>query len=467
MSVQDLRKKMKASPVAALESQDQQLEKAMGTSRDRGDVLKIENGRNVFRIYPPHEEIDPVSKKPCTFAEEKVVTYLPAMVKDYDSDGKVKKDSNGNDLMKLGRKPVFNAKIHGRSSKDAVEEFIRIALENAKLLFPDNEDERKKFLLPIYGQYSKDPAARINGITYNAGWAVYADKIVGDTKTFGKLEFGKAVKQGLNSVAAIEGGDDPMGTDPFTDIDEGRAVIVLFDNKATQASDYYKVAIDPSTETVNVNGRDLKVQKTYPLSDKQIEDFYKHDSLAKIYRNVFTRKDLELQIEGLRRVEEQSKTTQGGKYELGVFDSDEFQNILEQLCEIYPAVSEDDSENTTQEEQDAPMSAETPAVEEKEEEVETTTTTSPKGKLLPGEDEFDLMERDELKAYAKDNNTGVLVRPAAVMPDEMLREALRTWKNSQGGVEEVKAEVTSAATESTERPMTAKERLDALKAAKS
>lgn len=416
MAIADLRNKLKASPVAVLEANDQALDKAMGRDYGNSDYHKVVPGRNVFRIYPPHESVDPVSKRPCTFAEAKVVTFLPAMVVDRDSSGKEQKDDTGKVKMKLGRKPVFNCTIHGKLdptghplSKDAVDEFIRLCQDKAKALYPDDEEKRKKYLEPIYGLYSKDPNKKVDGITYNATWVCYADKVSGESSKFALLELKKAVKNRLNVISAIESGDDPLGTDPFTDIDEGRAVVIVYNDKAEQASDYYQTEIDSSTTQEELpDGRKVKIQKVFPLTDAQIEAFYsdKIIPLAKMFRNAFTRKDLDLQLWGLREIDK--------KYELGIFETDEFQTIAETIAALYP--KEEENEETSEE------TAQEPA---------QTTSSKPIAKeAKKDQDDYDLMDREELKEFSKDNNTGILIKPESVMSTDALRDRLREWEAS-------------------------------------
>lgn len=461
MSIQDLRKKLKPTPVAAMEEQDQQLDKTLGRGNrnNTSDYHKIDNGKNVFRIYPPHDSIDEKTGKPNPFAEPKVVTYIPAMVPERDADGKEIKE-NGKTKLKLSAKPVFNAKIHGKTDawgnsvgKDAIEEFIRLTLEKAKVLYPDSEEERKKFCLPIFGQYSKDSSKRVNGIIYQQTWIAYADKIEGEKITFGRLELKKAVKNRLNKIAAIESDNEPLGTDPFTDLDEGRAIVIIYNKDAEKPEDYYTTEIDNSTIDEVVNGRKVKIQKAFPVTDEQLEKFAKVDSLTKIYRNAFTRKDLDIQITGLKMLDD--------KYKLGVFDTDEFQAILEELVELYP-VEESTDEKT----------------EKVQEESEVMTAEKSKDDLPwkddgTDKDDFDYMNREELKAYIKENSIPIVVRPAALMPDDSIRVAIREYEAAKSvGVEEPQQDSLSThlgsqphelETTTKTKPLTAKERLEALK----
>ena len=474
MSIQDLRKKLKPVPVASLEEQDRQLDQTMGRNSG-GDTkqLKIDVGRNVFRFFPPHEPLD-VNGKPNPFAEPKVIVYLPAYVAERDEQGKEIVEG-GKTKMKLSVKPVFNAKVHGKKdklgnslTKDLVEEFIRLANEKAKTLA--TEDEKKKFLLPIYGNYSKDKTKNINGITYRQSWEIWALKMNGQQGVFGKLEIGKAVKNALNKIAAVESANEPLGTDPFTDLESGRAVVIVYNNQADKPEDYYTTMIDNSTEDVELEGgRKARMLKVYPITDEQLLEFSNETSLEKMFRNVFKRRDLDLQLTGLKMLDDKNK--------MGIFETDEFQAIAEELSLQYPPDATDESTTEEPSTDNDVMTSQTPANNTTASTTVQTTTDLPFENEAHEPDEFDVMTRDELKEFNKDNGCGVIIKPASIMSDNDIRERLRSWTKSQSVVvdtttmpesftkhlgentasEEVVTETTTV------RPLTPKERLEALK----
>jgi len=478
MAIEDLRKKLKPVSVAVMEGQDKKLNDTLGIKEYSGrDGHKIEDGRNLFRIYPPHEPVDE-NGIANPFAEPKVITYLPAMVADKDKDGNFLKDGDKVRL-KLGVKPVFNSKVHGKLdskrnplTKDLVEEFIRIANEKAKTL--TSKEEKERFLLPIYGAYSPDPKLRVNGIVYQPKWEVYADKIKGDqsigyTSVFKPLEIGKAVKNRMNVISAMESANEPLGTDPYTDLDEGRAVVIVYKKDATDPKDYYTTEIDTATVEVEVmGGKKGKILRTFPITDDQLEVFAKAKPLTEVYRNVFKRSDLDTQLTGLKMLDE--------KYKMGIVETEEFQAIAEELMEQYPAEVKK-GEETSQESSsdDEPMTTSTTTLP-----VTTKTTTVGVRTDLPfdeDKDEFSDYTRDDLKEYNKDNNCGILVKPASQYTDEQFREDLRTWVRSQNvkaNTETTIPEVDSATKHlgpetdklnevETKAPLSAKEKLELLK----
>lgn len=438
MGIEDLRKRLKPVPVSTLVSDDAELDKVLGREKNSNDdLIKIRDGMNIFRLYPPHEPIDKFGKVN-PFAEPLVVTYVPAYVNEKDDRGNFIKDANGAIKKKLSRKPVFNAVIHGKrtvtgqpATKDLVEEFIKIAVKNSQTMFEaKDEEKRKKYLEPIYGVYSPDPNKRVEGIMYSTKWTIYVDLIEGGVPTrFGRIEIGKSVKNDINSISAIESNDEPMGTDPFTDLDEGRCLKILYNSKATQAADYYTVSIDSTTEMMELSsGKKVPVLRTIPITDERLEIFAKAKPLSEIYRNVFSRRDFDIQLTGLKMLD--------SKYELCVFDTPEFQAIAEDIVKHYPideakeekeVVDESKLEGTTSEHepldpQDSLISGKTLGSVVEKKELSSTQ------QRVEETDMFSSMTRDELKEYSIEAMTGILLKPTSVMSDDDLRNELRVWR---------------------------------------
>ena len=187
---------------------------------NRAGYLTIENGENKFRIYPPHP-----NEKNNPFIQAKQIWWMPHMWEERDEDNKPVKDKKGNPVLKKGTKRIFDARIHSLVGRDIVSEYITF-LENT---FKDKglkEEEVAEKMLPVFGSYQK----KVNGIVGKPGWVIYCDKYdKNGNKTFGRLEMGKAVKQRLNDLISRENADEPIGTvsvNPFTDIEDGRLLIV-------------------------------------------------------------------------------------------------------------------------------------------------------------------------------------------------------------------------------------------------
>lgn len=389
------RSKFKSSSVAQLTQDDKDLNKNLGKKeRISSNGHELDEGSNLLRLYPVHPDAVEADAN-ASWVVPFVQTFLPAIVQEKDKQGVVIKDNKGNPKTKESVKPVYNAVIHAKGvTKDIVTEYIKLAGDWAKKNLK-SEDDRKAFLEPIYGNYGK----KINGITYPSKWVVYADKYPnanGDaTPSFDRFFFKKSVKERLNVISQMETKGDPLGTDPFTDTEEGRA-IEIFVNPDGDAKNYYTTELDSTTTTERLSsGKMVKVAKQYPLSDAQLEKFMGEKSLQELYSDCAGRKNFEAQLAGLELFD--------SKNQMGIFELPEWDKIVIEIDGFYPEEGEAETKNTDADED---------IVEEDEEEEDNT-------------DEFDLLNRQELQAYAKREKTGILVKPS--ISDSQLRDLLRTW----------------------------------------
>lgn len=426
------RSKFKTTVVATIVEQDKELASTLG--RDGGayqKYIKFEDGDNLLRIYPAHPEEDGGGD---AFAEPKVTVFLPMMVPERDANGQIIME-NGHPKLKESVKSVYNSRIHANTPKDLVEEYVRMSTERLTedLKICQIASEKSKIndkLNRLRGNY----AMKIQGLNYKSAWVMYVDRIVGQSKTFGPIEIGVAVKEGINTVAASsDSGTNPLATDPFTDLDNGRAVLVKYNKSATKPQDYYKVSLDNALIPTIIAGQPYELPRKFPLTDDQLEQFMKVTPLAKCFKNCFTRKDFELQFEGLSFFD--------NKYSIGLFQDAEFINVCEEIDAYYPEeeeTQEGDAEQSTTQATAAPIVAEAaaPVMEES------------------NQDAFDFMDRKELADWHKANQTGILIKPT--MTDDNIRNLARQFQidveaiASVAPVEEVAETVEEVATETIE-----------------
>lgn len=380
------RSKFKSTSVAAAKQRDQELDSSMGKEGNKNaDYLKITPGEHHYRICPPHPEDGGE-----LYAVPKAVHWLPCEVPKKDTKGNFIKDKNDKLELTIANRPLFNAKIHGGKSKDIIEEYIAFAEKVAKETYPGDESKQKEFLEPIKGGYESD----YDGIMMRQSWVMYVFELTNNAKIFGRLDIGKAIKNRLNTIAATESSSDPLGTDPFTDIEDGRAISVIYNNKATKPQDYYATELYAPL----VKGGGGKVT-LYPLSDDDLMKLTSFPSLKKLFVNTYDRKTFDTALKGLKFFDDE--------HELGIFAYDEFLDIADKLSSEFP-------ENDSSEEN------------EKEE----------------SGDAFDKMDRDELKDYSRENKLGIIANKQ--MTDDMLRDLIReslSNKNPEVVQEKVKEEV--------------------------
>lgn len=398
------RSKFKASIVTKTIEQDKEASKITGKAgRERAGLLELEVGRNRLRIYPAHPD-----NEDAVYAETLSTVYLPAMV--------VEKDDKGNEIFEKGRpkmkrimKQVFNSKLHGTNiEKDLVEEYIRMGKEVAADM--QDKGERQKYLDKLYGKYNENPALRLSGCNYQNRAVMYADKLnaQGQPEKFGRLELKTTIKQQMNDIAALEANDDPLGVDPFSDPESGLPIIITVRKPAAgeklKPADYYKVTLDKDFD---------KAKKTlieHPISDERLEAFLKYPSLQSLYKNVFKKRDFELQLSGLEMFDKE--------HDMGIFETEEFISIAEEIATYF---ADEEDGGATIEELEETFGEE---VEELEEAVEQQEA----------QDEFDLMTRVELKNYIVANKLkGIVIRPTNSEDEirNMLREKVEAMSLTQ------------------------------------
>ncbi len=369
------RSKFKATSVATMKNKDKQIESSLGKGGNYAGRHKILDGLNTFRICPYHPD-----GGGDVYAEPVVVWYLPCDVPERDDDRNIKKDGKGKAIMKRISKPIFHARVHGSSKKDLVEEYVKFTKKWADDTYSSDKDKNEKqaYLKPL------NPIQGKGGLAEKETWGCYAYKIHNGVWSFGLWEFGKAVRYRLDQIAASESGSDPLGTDPFTDVEDGIAVNITYNSKAGKPQDYYVTEKAPETEGQGKN----KTIISYALSDAQIDELLAAQPLVKMFRGVYGRKDFDFALQGLQNFDKENN--------MGIFQHDEWLDIVEDLSKEY-------SEEGQEEEEE-------------------------------GGDEFDAMDREELKEFNKENQCGILIKKAHT--DDQLRDLLREWKSNQEEPEE-------------------------------
>lgn len=292
------RDKYKATSVSALKKQEKDASQFIrsGNNQEQIPWLEIEEGANKLRFFPAHEDsksfIYPVTR----VWLERLVSY----------------EKNGQQVSEIKKKPIFNSRVHGGTSKDIVEEYIKVSTRVLTDEITDEEKLKEKLAILTHWQ---------NGLKYNTEWISYAQKYSGTSKNFGRITIPNGIKNKMNEISIVEDVNDPISTDPFSHPDEGKAIIINKDSVAGKksAKDYYKCSIE--------------FRGNYTLTDKELEDFEKCPSLEKSYINVYKLRDFNLALEGLRIFDE--------KNEIGAIDHDDFLSVAEEIKSYYPEETEE------------------------------------------------------------------------------------------------------------------------------
>src|ERR1035437_1249658 len=341
------------------------------------DTLTIEDGINKFRLFPKHPGEEAFTKLLCRH-------WLSR-----DVEGEEK------------RMTVPNSKVHGDTEKDIIEEYT--AFVKATLSGTDAEDAAKIKSLTAYP----------GGIGVSNVWVAYANKITKDKKEFGLLEIKKMVRDALNNAAIIEDESEAIDVDPFTDPDKGILILITYNSKAKKASDYYK----------------LQLSKTsMPLTDEELEAFSKVTPLSQLPQLNYTINDFENALEGLQYFDDAQ--------DINLFDTEEFQAIIEEVKGQY-----DEAERKVEGGDDTKSKAKvvlpvknkatvaksatkkpivkTPEPEEEQEEQFEEQAAEEAG------DQFDEMDRTQLKQFIVKNGLRDVVKVYQNDTDEQLRVKIR------------------------------------------
>lgn len=397
------RNKFRATKVSDLKKQDEEAKEVMPQSSVKQgiEILKLESGKNKLRFFPPHPDHD-------HWCVLKCVTFLPQEV--YQDDKKQKWNNPTPEQIKeknlklvVTKSPIFNARVHSPHKKDVVEEYIAFYEKMIKDQFLDNKkaaDDKIAFI-----KHFK------TGLASSYSWVAYALKIGADkSRKFGRVDLKTSIKNALFDMCIDEDEDEPISVDPFTDPDDGRAVIVTVDtSEGTKAQDMYKTAIDLKGPT--------------PLTDEELEKFNAEKPLSEILgNNCYKRSDFEKAVRGLQLYDEQN--------DLGVFAEEEWLDILEKLDSVFVETEAEKEAKKERENKKAESAKETKA--------SSTKTTPPATKnekvvekeepsIDPIESELDWdtleeMDRVEMKAFIKSESLDISF--TSKTSDEDLRQLI-------------------------------------------
>ena len=235
----------------------------------------------------------------------------------------------------------------------------------------------------------------------------YADRVNGDDQLRAKLwEFKKMVRDAMNKLAFSEDEDEVIEVDPFTDPDEGLPINVTYRKNPNKkkGENYYEVAFP-------------KKVSARPLTDEAIEYSMPLQPLSEVIYQYGLR-DFERAVEGLQNFDENN--------EIGLFDDDDWLEHLEEIKAQYDADEEEEKPEKSAKKvvkKDAPVSKKV-VVEDDEEEDDAEDSDG---------DEFDDMDRSELKKYISKNELEISVKKS--MSDDDLREAIRSASKDEDAAE--------------------------------
>lgn len=308
--------------ISATEKRDKLL-KARG-SRDVWH--SIEEGRNVFRVAPPHNPEYPA--------------FIPYRTVTLDCEKPVYEDGEDTGRTEVGRRKIIVATQHHDElmklgvKGDVVELYVRMAKDIAFSQITDKK-ERSKFLAPISGYRAKD-GKWVWGIEPKTNYIGY---VFDENGILGKLEISSSINKDLDRLADELEADAPLDIDPWSNPVEGYPIVIT---KAKNDSGKTEYIVDKEVPSrLKKESWDDFFART-ALTDEQLEELANVKPLAETYINSFTLRDFEAQMDGLTRFDK--------KYGFGIIETDEFQEAASHIESVLRAEAASRDEESTEEE---------------------------------------------------------------------------------------------------------------------
>lgn len=380
-----LRSQLKATSIKRLQKQIDADNEMVGTGSST-EYLNLEDGKTIkIRIFPGHpgQEDFYVAKK-CYWLSFRT------------DDGETRRGT------------VLDSKVHGGTKWDVVEEYVKYAKK-----FIGNDADKLEALV--------GSGPKSNSLNPQHTWLCYADRVNGDDQLRAKVwEFKKMVRDAMNKLAFSEDEDEVIEVDPFTDPDEGLPINVTYRKNPNKkkGENFYEVAF-PKKVTAR------------PLTDEEIEYFMGLKPLTEVVSK-YGMRDFERALEGLQNFDEDN--------EIGMFEDENWLEHLEEIKAQYDAEDEDDApkKKTAPAAKKTTVKKTAPEPEEdeeddSEEEGEDEEDDDEEEQENDG-DEFDDMDRSELKKYISKNGLEVSVKKS--MSDDDLRAAIRAASKAEPEAEE-------------------------------
>lgn len=355
-----------------------EVEKTFKSTSSRGDYHSIEEGVNVFRMMPPHEQDEPSM-------QAKVIYWLDCRVEEMKDD-----KPTGKYVVKP--RPIFDSRIHGGTPKDIIDEYIQFT---KKKIFENvqDKDEKAKLLAPINGW--RDKTGKWNpGILASQSFVCYATK--GDIipENLGRLELWKRDKEELERLNILEAADEPIVTDKFSDPNSGLKFIIT-KGRDSKGVMFTKIDRDHFVVKGNKYSPHLYEEwlKSQIVPDNVLEKFSEMEPLSKQFKNTYKKSDFERAVEALEMFDT--------KHGYGTFEDQDWLSIVKEISGYY-----------------------VDQVEQVEGSIPTNITPT----------DINDMTRAELKKYIKERGLSITVVPS--MSEDVIREMIWEAEGSAGESED-------------------------------
>ena len=279
----------------------------------------VEDGKNVFRILPPHPDCKVGS---CYLAKR------TAMLK---CEVPVYQDGVVTDKTEVKLKSIFCATQHGGLPKDPIELYTDYVRSQANDTI-ENKTERQQYLYPITGW--RDNQGWHWGMGQQTTFVCYAIK----NNELKRLELYETWIKEMNKLSITEEPSDVITVDPFSDPNEGFPLII------TKGSEKDKNGKDKTTYVVTKDELSRTRRESWEeffertrVTDAQLEELINQAPLSDMYgTDLYSKWDWSLAIDGLRRFDEEHKYK--------IFENTDFLDELQELEKLVPKPRDKDAD---------------------------------------------------------------------------------------------------------------------------
>lgn len=300
------RSKFKGSSLNTLEDEKRRAANALpkfGGGEGRAGFHEIKEGSNWRRIAPAHNPNEPAYRAKST-------VFLECEVPEIDENG------TETGKVEIKNKAIFIATQHSELDRDPVLMYIAAVQQKANDEISDKE-QRQKYLYPINGWRGKD--GKWNwGIKPDIKFVCYAWD---DQGTLGREELFPKWLDDMKKISIERSPDDAeIIPDIFTDPDEGYPLIIT-KNKNDKGKWDYSISCDLPSATKRESWESF-FDRTR-LTDDQLTELMGKESLKELYWDVYTTRDFDMAIDGLRRFDK--------KHKFDIFENEEFLEAISDL----------------------------------------------------------------------------------------------------------------------------------------
>lgn len=394
----DIFSKYTATPTKTIKKLAEEEDAKTKTNKFSGRI-ELSDGLNKLRIGPRHPGEE-------SFMHMRAQHWIPI-----EKDGETVK------------RTVPNGRIHGGLKEDIVEAYVAFCSE--KLATGEAEDAEKITKLTAYP----------GGLNLSTGWVSYAMLIKKEGRgPWEMFEYGRTIREDFRREMVIEDSDEAIELDILSPPKTGRSVLLTYNPKSKNKKEIYKVKIG---------------EKAIPLSVGEMTAYDKLTPISKLPEFNYNITHFELAIQGIKNFDSDN--------EIDLFDSEEFTEILKKIRKEVKALGGNKKATTDiedaedQDEDELPFEDgdedEKPKKGSKGKKEPKAAPKKPAGKKVVEEedeedsdeaedtedtneeagdeaDQFEAMDRAELKAYKTEKGWDD-IKVFKTTTDEALREAIR------------------------------------------